>query len=42
MNIYIICAVRNATPERVVEIRKYAQQLATQGHKVHFPPDHAP
>jgi hypothetical protein len=42
MNVYIICAVRNATPERVVEIRAYAEGLRDQGHHVHFPPDDAP
>lgn len=42
MNIYIICAVRNATPERVAGIRGYAQELRDKGHHVHFPPDDAP
>lgn len=42
MNIYIICAVRNATPERVAEIRAYAEQERALGHHVHFPPDDAP
>ena len=42
MNIYIICAVRNASPERVLEIRKYADQMRYCGHRVHFPPDDAP
>lgn len=42
MNIYIICAVRNATPERVAEIRAYAEAKRAEGHHVHFPPDDAP
>ena len=42
MNIYIICAVRNATPERVAEIRSYAEAKRAEGHHVHFPPDNAP
>jgi nucleoside 2-deoxyribosyltransferase len=42
MNIYIICAVRNANPERVSEIRKYVEQMRYVGHHVHFPPDDAP
>ena len=42
MNIYIICAVRNATAGRVSEIRGYAEQLRSLGHNVHFPPDDAP
>jgi hypothetical protein len=42
MNIYIICAVRNATPERVADIRAYANAKRAEGHHVHFPPDDAP
>jgi hypothetical protein len=42
MNIYIICAVRNASPERVAEIRSYAEAKRAEGHHVHFPPDDAP
>jgi nucleoside 2-deoxyribosyltransferase len=43
MNIYIICAVRGATSERVKEIRAYAASLRdTEKHHVHFPPDDAP
>ncbi len=42
MQIYIICAVRNATPERVAEIREIAEKLRERGHHVHFPPDDAP
>jgi hypothetical protein len=42
MNIYIICAVRNATPERVAEIRAYARAKRAEGHHVHVPPDDAP
>lgn len=42
MNVYIICAVRQATPERVAEIRAYAEARRAEGHAVHFPPDDAP
>jgi nucleoside 2-deoxyribosyltransferase len=43
MNIYIICAVRNASQERVAQIRGYAAHLrGGLGHQVHFPPDDAP
>lgn len=41
-NIYIICAVRNATPERIAEIRAHAVRLRSEGYDVHFPPDDAP
>lgn len=39
MNIYIICAVRNSTPDRVAKIRGYVERARADGHKVHFPPD---
>lgn len=42
VNIYIICAVRNASPSRVAEIRAYAEEKRAEGHRVHFPPDDAP
>ena len=42
LKIYIICAVRNAKPERVAEIRAYVEKLRDEGHHVHFPPDDAP
>ncbi len=42
MNIYIICAVRNATTERIAEIRSYVQLLRRDGDSVHFPPEDAP
>lgn len=42
MNIYIICAVRNASPERIAEIRAYVDRLRRENHQVHFPPDNAP
>lgn len=42
MRIYIICAVRNASQDRVREIRDYAERQRTLGHSVHFPPDDAP
>jgi hypothetical protein len=42
MKITLICAVRNAKPERVAEIRAYCEKLRAEGHKVHFPPDDAP
>ena len=40
--IYIICAVRNASPGRVADIRAHAVHLRSDGHTVHFPPDDAP
>ena len=40
MNIYIICAVRNASEEKIDEIRRYVEfRRALDGHHVHFPPD---
>jgi predicted TIM-barrel fold metal-dependent hydrolase len=42
VNIYIICAVRNASPDRVAEIRRHAEAMRFKGHQVHFPPDDAP
>lgn len=42
MRIYIICAVRNAAPERISELRAYASRKRAEGHDVHFPPDDAP
>lgn len=35
MNIYIICPVRNGTPD---EITEYVESLEREGHSVHFPP----
>ena len=42
MKIYIICAVRNAAPERVALLRRYAEGKRALGHDVHYPPDDAP
>src|SRR3990167_9691169 len=42
MKITMICAVRNASPERVAEMRLYAEKLRAEGHEVHYPPDDAP
>ncbi len=39
MNIYVICAVRNASPFRVNVIREHVERLREEGHHVHFPPD---
>jgi len=39
MNIYVICAVRNASPFRVNAIREHVERLREAGHHVHFPPD---
>ena len=39
MQIYIICAVRNASSERTEEIRAYVRKQRALGHHVHFPPD---
>lgn len=37
-----MCAVRNATWERIVEIRAYADEQRALGRTVHYPPDDAP
>lgn len=42
MKVYIICAVRNASPARIREIRDYVLALREAGSEVHFPPDDAP
>jgi hypothetical protein len=39
MNIYVICAVRNASQFRVNMIREHVERLRAEGHDVHFPPD---
>lgn len=39
MNIYVICAVRNANQLRVNIIRDCVEKLKVDGHDVHFPPD---
>jgi hypothetical protein len=39
MNAYVICPVRNGTPEDVVH---YVEQLEAAGNSVHFPPRDAP
>lgn len=41
-NIYIICAVRKANPERTEFLRKGVEALRQSGHTVFFPPDDAP
>ena len=42
MFVYIICAVRKATLERLKAMRDYADELHRAGHQVYFPPDDAP
>ena len=39
MNIYIICAVRNANESATQAVRAYAKFMRENGHQVHFPPD---
>ena len=39
MNIYIICAVRNASEIAVEQIRRDVKNLRQRGDVVHFPPD---
>lgn len=36
--IYLICPVRQCTPEQKKEIDQYVEALETQGHWVHYPP----
>jgi len=38
MKIYIICPVRNVTPEQKKEIDDYVANLEKEGHTVHYPP----
>lgn len=38
MRIFIICTVRNATPEYLDNLYKYVADLEAQGHQVHLPP----
>lgn len=38
MNIYIICPVRNCSPNQLNKITKYVSKLEREGHEVHFPP----
>ena len=38
MKIFIICPVRNATPEEKVELEEYVTKLESDGHDVHYPP----
>jgi nucleoside 2-deoxyribosyltransferase len=39
MNVYIICPVRNCSPERTAAIRAHAERLRKSGYTVHFPTD---
>jgi len=38
MKIFIICTVRNATPEYLKKLENYVGELNAKGHTVHFPP----
>ena len=38
MKIYLICPVRNITPEQQQEIFNYVVLLESKGQKVHYPP----
>lgn len=42
MNIYIICAVRNAKETYIGTIRDHVARMRKEGHQVHFPPDDVP
>ena len=37
MQIYLICPVRNVTPELQADIETYVQTLEEEGNHVHFP-----
>lgn len=37
-HIYLICPVRQATPEQRAQLDKYVERLETEGHVVHYPP----
>lgn len=37
MLIFVICPVRNATPEQTAEIVAHVQRLESEGHIVHWP-----
>ena len=39
MNVYIICPVRNTTPEQAEAARAHAMKLREAGAEVHFPVD---
>jgi nucleoside 2-deoxyribosyltransferase len=38
MQIYLICPVRNCTPEQHDAIASYVAELEAAGHTVHYPP----
>lgn len=38
MKIYLICSVRNASPQAVMTAEAYVRELEAQGHTVHYPP----
>lgn len=42
MKIYIICPVRNATPEQLAQQNDYRKKLESEGHSVFYPPRDAP
>ena len=38
MKIFVICTVRNATPDYLESLYKYVADLEAAGHEVHLPP----
>lgn len=42
MKIYLICPVRNATPEILNDMFDYVTILRKNGYEVHYPPEDAP
>ena len=38
MKIYLICSVRNATPQTMADTAEYVRGLEAQGHTIHYPP----
>ena len=42
MNIYVICTVRQRTPEEESTVKAYVEDLRTKGHSVFYPTEDAP
>ncbi|HJV32688.1 MAG TPA: hypothetical protein VJ694_01550 [Patescibacteria group bacterium] len=41
-SIFLICPVRNASPEATASVQAYVKGLEAQGHRVHWPPRDTP
>lgn len=42
MNIYLICPVRNATPEQIKRLKEYKSNMESAGHEIYYPADNNP